>query len=121
MHISSQLLFAPMTCTSIYDTSLLERTFRDCIDIDKLNQPDKSQLIVSAINIRSGDQQLFDNSSTQIGFRHIMASGSFPERFRSRRRGEAYWDGGIFINTPAAPAINALELIEADNPDVEGS
>ena len=115
-----QLLFAPMTCTSIYDTSLLERTFRDCINIDKLNQPDKTRLIVSAINIKTGDQQLFDNSITQIGFEHIMASGSFPVTFPiTKIDGEAYWDGGIFINTPAAPAINVLELIEPDNPDVE--
>ena len=33
--------------------------------------------------------------------------------------GESYWDGGIFINTPLAPAINALEQSDADDPDVE--
>ena len=117
---NSQAFCSPFTCTSIYDTRFLEKTFQDFIDLKKLNQPDTSRLIVTAINVRTGDQQLFDNGSMALDFRHIMASGSFPVTFpMTEIDGEIYWDGGIFINTPAAPAINALEMIDSDNPDVE--
>ncbi len=117
---NAQALFSPLTCTSIYDTCFLKKTFQEYIDIEKLNQPDKSRLIATAINVRTGEQQLFDNGDRSLDFRHIMASGSFPVTFpMTDIDGEIYWDGGIFINTPAAPAINALEMIETDNPDVE--
>ncbi|MEN6624159.1 MAG: patatin-like phospholipase family protein, partial [Smithella sp.] len=115
-----QTFFASLTCTSVYDTCFLEKTFHDYIDPEKLNQPDKSRLIATAINVRTGDQKLFDNGSMALDFRHIMASGSFPVTFpMTEIDDEIYWDGGIFINTPAAPAINALEMIDTDNPDVE--
>ena len=52
---------SPLNCTNIYDTSLLESTFRKYIDVKKLNQPDRTRLIVTAVNVRSGEQAKFDN------------------------------------------------------------
>jgi len=118
--LNPQLLFSPLNCANIYDTSLLEDTFRKYIDVKKLNQPDRTRLVVTAVNVRSGEQARFDNLQMELSFKHIMASGSFPVSFpMTDIDGEYYWDGGIFINTPLAPAINALEQTDADDPDVE--
>lgn len=118
--VNPRLFYSPLSCTNVYDTSLLEKTFQDYIDVGKLNEPDRTRMIVTAVNVRTGEQTKFDNGSMELGFRHIMASGSFPVSFpMTEIDGEFYWDGGIFINTPLAPAINALEQIDAGDPDVE--
>ena len=52
----------------------------------------------------------FDSLETEIGVKHIMASGALPPAFPAVRiDGELYWDGGILSNTPA-------EVIFDDNP-----
>jgi len=118
--INPRLFLSPLNCTNIYDTSILESTFQEYIDLKKLNQPDRTRLIVSAVNVRSGEPARFDNGLMELGFEHVLASGSFPVSFpMTEIDAEYYWDGGIFINTPLAPTINALEQVESDNPDVE--
>ncbi len=118
--INPQIFFAPMSCTNLYDNSLLEKTFQEYIDEKKLNEPDRTRLIVTAVNVRSGEQAKFDNNKIALGFKHIRASGSFPVSFpMTEIDGEFYWDGGIFINTPLAATINALEQADFDDPDVE--
>ncbi len=118
--INPQMFFSPLSCTNLYDTSVLEKTFLEYADVEKLNQPDRTRLIVTAVNVRTGEQAKFDNGRMKLGFRHIMASGSFPVSFpMTEIDGEFYWDGGIFINTPLAAAINALEQVEAGDPDIE--
>lgn len=118
--VNPQLFFSPLSCTNLYDTSLLEGTFREHIDEEKLNQPARTRLIVTAVNVRTGEPAKFDNGSMRLGFKHVLASGSFPVSFpMTEIDGDYYWDGGIFINTPLAPAINALEQVEADDPDIE--
>ncbi|MEN6466625.1 MAG: patatin-like phospholipase family protein [Syntrophaceae bacterium] len=118
--VNPRLFFSPLSCTNLYDTSVMEKTFREYADVEKLNRPDKTRLIVTAVNVRTGEQTKFDNARMPLGFKHIMASGSFPVSFpMTEIDGEFYWDGGIFINTPLAPTINALEQVEADDPDIE--
>ena len=85
-----------------------------------LNRPDETRLIVTAVNVETGRQARFDNGKMTLTFDHIIASGSFPVTFPMTQIGEEYyWDGGIFFNMPLGVAINALEQIETDNPDVE--
>lgn len=118
--VNPQLFFSPLNCANLYDTSILEGTFQEYMDLEKLNRPDRTRLIVTAVNVRSGEPARFDNGLMKLGVKHIMASGSLPVSFpMTEIDGEYYWDGGIFINTPLAPAINALEQVEADNPDIE--
>jgi len=112
--------FAPLLSSSFYDTSLLKKTLTEFIDPEKLNRPEKIRLIVTAVNVRTGRQERFDNAKMKITIDHIIASGSFPVSFpMTFIEGNGYWDGGIFMNMPVGVAVNALEQIEADNPDVE--
>ncbi len=111
---------APMQNTSIYDTAALKKTLEEFVDPRKLNRPDETRLIVTAVNVETGRQARFDNGKMTLTFDHIIASGSFPVTFPMTQIGEEYyWDGGIFFNMPLGVAINALEQIETDNPDVE--
>ncbi len=111
---------APMRNTSIYDTAALKKTLEEFVDPRKLNRPDITRIIVTAVNVETGGQARFDNAKATLTFDHIIASGSFPVTFPMTRIGEEYyWDGGIFFNMPVGAAVNALEQIETDNPDVE--
>lgn len=113
-------LFAPMMSSSIYDTSLLKNTLTEVIDPEKLNRPEEIRLIVTAVNVRTGRQERFDNANMKITIDHIIASGSFPVTFpMTFIDGNAYWDGGIFMNMPVGAAVNALEQIESDRHDIE--
>jgi NTE family protein len=110
---------APFHATSLYDTSLLKRTLEEFADVEKLNRPDETRVIVTAINVATGEQARFDNAKMILSFDHILASGSFPVSFPMMPiRDNHYWDGVVFINTPLGPAVNALEEIERDNPHV---
>ncbi|MBP7230392.1 MAG: patatin-like phospholipase family protein [Syntrophaceae bacterium] len=112
--------FAPSQTSSIYDTDLLKETLTEFVDPDKLNQPEKTRLIVTAVNVRTGEYAKFDNSKTTLTLDHIIASGSFPVTFpMTKIDGDYYWDGGIFLNMPLGVAVNALEQVEPDNPDIE--
>jgi NTE family protein len=52
----------------------------------------------------------FDSRMTEIGVKHVMASGALPPAFPAVRiDGELYWDGGILSNTPT-------EAVFEDNP-----
>jgi NTE family protein len=113
-------VFAAYQHTSIYDTDALKKTLADLIDIRKLNRPDETRFIVTAANVTTGQHARFDNAKGEITLSHILASGSFPVTFpMTRIGGHHYWDGGVFINLPIAAAVNALEDVEADDPDVE--
>jgi NTE family protein len=111
---------APFHNTSIYDTSVLKETLSEFVDLEKLNRPEETRFIITAVNVKTGQQALFDNAHTEITFDHILASSSFPMTFPMTRIDEDfYWDGGICINMPIGSAINALEEVETDNPNVE--
>jgi NTE family protein len=97
---------APWALTSVYDTAPLRATLAELVDPARLNAPDP-QVIVGATNIANGEMTFFDRDLT---FEHVAASGSLPPSFPMTRIGtEAYWDGGLFSNTPLSPAIEALE------------
>jgi len=112
--------YAPFTTSSIYDTSLLRKTLAEFVDPQKLNHPEKTRLIVTAVNVREGQYAKFDNAQMTLTLDHIIASGSFPVTFpMTQIDGDYYWDGGIFMNLPVGVAVNSLEQIEPDNPDIE--
>jgi len=113
-------VYAPMMTSSIYDTSLLKETLAEFVDPKKLNHPEKTRLIVTAVNVGNGQYARFDNAQMMLTLDHIIASGSFPVTFpMTPIAGDFYWDGGIFLNLPVGVAVNALEQIEPDNPDIE--
>jgi NTE family protein len=67
-------------------------------------------LTVGAVNVSSGQMHYFDSRNQSLGLDHVMASGALPPAFPAVRiDGQAYWDGGIYSNTP-------IEAVLDDNP-----
>lgn len=68
------------------------------------------RLIVTAVDIARGRSVAFDSLHQRITAAHMVASGSLPPSFPAREiEGTAYWDGGLWSNTPLREALNALQ------------
>jgi NTE family protein len=104
------LFVAPWLETSIYDTAPLRATLAELVDPQRLNDDDP-RVVVGATNIETGEMQFFDRDRPGgLTFEHVAASGSLPPSFPATAIDRAaYWDGGLFSNTPLSPAIDALE------------
>lgn len=94
------------------------RTLAELADPDKLNG-DEIRVIVGALNLGTGQAEYFDNRKKDLTFEKVVASGSLPPGFpMTEVDGQEYWDGGLFINLPLSPAINALEECDGGDPSV---
>jgi NTE family protein len=92
-----------------YSTQPLEKTLSELVDFSLVNQR-RPRLTVGAAHVRTSVMRYFDSRDTEIGVKHVMASGALPPAFPAVRiDGELYWDGGILSNTPT-------EAIFDDNP-----
>ncbi len=107
-----------------YSTQPLEATLNDLVDFSLIESL-APRLTVGAANVRTAEMRYFDSRDTQIGVRHVMASGALPPAFPAVRiEGELYWDGGILSNTPVEavfddrPRRNSLIFaVHVWNPD----
>lgn len=94
--------------TSLYDPTPYARLLERSIDFDALRRSPK-RLIVTAVDLQSGQLVAFDSATTPITRDHILASGALPPAFPSVEiAGRHYWDGGIVSNTPARAVLHAL-------------
>lgn len=95
------------TATAIYDTSPLRETLLELVDWRYLNQG-RMRFAVGAVNVLSGNFAYFDNTLTEIGPEHVMASGALPPALPMIRVGtDYYWDGGLVSNTPLQHLLDA--------------
>ncbi len=102
---------APLKELSFYDTAPLAETLRELVDFERIAAAE-TRLTLCAVNVRSGELALFDNRDghTRIGPEHVMASGALPPGFAPVQIGkEAYWDGGIYSNTPLDVVLDDAE------------
>jgi NTE family protein len=89
-----------LAATSYYDTDQFRETLENFIDFELLNSG-QVRYTVGAVNVRTGNYELFDNAAREIGPEHVMASGALPPEFPAVEiEGEQYWDGGVVSNTP---------------------
>ena len=99
----------PLDEAGFYDTSPLRRTLLDHVDFDYLNDG-PVRLSVCAVDIETAEFKVFDTADKaqgRIGPEHVMASGALPPGFPPVRiDGRAYWDGGIYSNTPLEVLLN---------------
>jgi len=94
---------------AFYRTEPLRETLASLIDFDYLNSK-ATRLTVGTVGVGSGQMRYFTNRDEALDVQHVMASAAFPPGFPSVRiDGEAYWDGGIYSNTP-------LEAVLDDRP-----
>lgn len=71
------------------------------MDFDRLNDARALSVVVSAVNVRTGNFTRFDNRRQRLGAEHFMASGALPPGLPPILiEGEYYWDGGVVSNTP---------------------
>jgi NTE family protein len=102
---------APLAELGFYDTAPLAATLRELVDFERIAAAE-TRLTLCAVNVRSGGLALFDNRDgrTKIGPEHVMASGALPPGFAPVQIGrEAYWDGGIYSNTPLDVVLDDSE------------
>ena len=98
-----------LDAASYYSTAPLRETLSSLIDLAVLNEA-HPRLSVGAVNVKSGELRYFDSRDGALGLEEVMASGALPPGFPAIRvDGEAYWDGGLYSNTP-------LEAVLDDNP-----
>jgi NTE family protein len=108
----------PFLATSIYNLLPLRETLSRVIDLHRLNSNDVTRVSLEAVNVATSELVAFDNRSG-LSFEHIIASASLPPSFPMTRVGsDSFWDGGLISNTPLSSAINCLEELDADEPDV---
>lgn len=94
---------------SYYSTAPLHDTLTDLVDLRHLDARG-TRLTVGAVSVRTGHMHYFDSRDAPIRMEHVMASGALPPAFPAIRiDGEAYWDGGLYSNTP-------IEAVLDDNP-----
>ena len=94
---------------SYYSTGPLRQTLAELVSLECLNAK-RMRLTVGAVNVRTGAMRYFDSRERALGIDHVMASGALPPAFPAVRiDGEAYWDGGVYSNTP-------IEAVLDDNP-----
>jgi NTE family protein len=102
---------APLPELGFYDTSPLAATLRELVDFDRIAAAE-TRLTLCAVNVRTGVLALFDNRDghTRIGPEHVLASGALPPGFAPVQIGDdAFWDGGIYSNTPLDVVLDDAE------------
>ncbi len=104
-------LFSKRAIKPLLDTKPLEKMLHDNLDFTALKKS-KTKIIITAVNMLTGHPEFFNQS--QIQLKHILASSAMPLLFPWQEiNGEPYWDGGVMVNTPIAPALDfgANEII----------
>jgi NTE family protein len=100
--LSPTLLYdtSPASWTSFYDTSPAKSLLKRYVDFEALGKS-PIRLLVTAIDVESGDLEVFDSYSHTLTPDHIVASGSIPPSFPwTTIGGRHYWDGGLASNSP---------------------
>ena len=110
--------------SSFVSTEPWERTIRSTINFANIRAQEDKRLAVAATNWATGRLRLFENvdMTGQIGPLSIRASSAIPGIFPEVWVGaEPYVDGGVLLNTPLTPALEAgadvLHVVYLD-PDV---
>ena len=94
---------------ALYSIDPLKKLLPKLVDFDLINSG-KPRFTVGLVNVRSGQMRYFDSREGAIGRDHVLGSSAIPPSFPAvRLDGEAYWDGGIYSNTP-------VEVVFDDNP-----
>ncbi|MGA2129400.1 MAG: patatin-like phospholipase family protein [Xanthobacteraceae bacterium] len=117
--------------TSLCDVSPMRDTLATICDFERLNDASRMRVAVTATNVMTGDQVTFSNhvpnsdtanfvtpksTRTTLTPDHILASGSLPPAFpMTFIDGIAYWDGGLFDNTPVESLLEMLDETEIEH------
>ena len=104
--LQSRTRFSPMS-----DTRPLKKLLTENINIDALRNT-TPEIIISTLNMMTGQIEYFNQHAIRI--KHIMAASAIPGLFGWQYIDNVpYWDAGLMVNTPIAPALKlgAKEII----------
>jgi len=119
----------PYQWTYIYDNTPLEKTLEKYIDFKKLspnvkkvggthnnnanednNNSNIPRLIITAVNVLSGEPIIFDSYKIQIQMKHLLATIGYPQYgfpWVDVDDGVYAWDGSLLSNTPVREVMVA--------------
>jgi NTE family protein len=85
---------------AMYSVDPLRKLLPELVDFDIVNSG-KTRFTLGLVGVRDSQMRYFDTSYGKIGRDHVLGSSAVPPTFPAVRiDGEAYWDGGIYSNTP---------------------
>jgi NTE family protein len=97
----------PFVFRSLYDLRPMRERLQALIDFGRLNSGE-TRICVVATDIGSGEPVIFDSSNSRIEMDHLMAScGFLPEFAPVEFDGRFLGDGGLSLNVPFDPILNA--------------
>lgn len=86
--------------TSLCDPTPILRLIARYVDFDFLGKS-PVRLLLSAVDVATGEQRTFDSYVDRLSPQHLLASGSLPPGLPwTTVDGKQYWDGGIVSNSP---------------------
>ena len=99
--------------TNFYDLRPLRKTLEGLVDQEALADPNaRPRLLVTATDVVAGEIVPFD-SANGLTLDHVVASCSLPPSFAATHIDDkAYWDGGLFDNTPLGFVIERMNPSE---------
>ncbi len=94
---------------ALYSIDPLKKLLPSLIDFNLVNSG-TPRFTLGLVSVRSGQMRYFDSKNETIALDHVLGSSAIPPSFPAVRiDGEAYWDGGIYSNTP-------VEVVFDDDP-----
>jgi predicted acylesterase/phospholipase RssA len=104
----------PTHWKSFYELSPLKATLSKYVAFDKLKDS-PVRLVLTAVDVETGQLAIFDSYVDEITPDHILASGSLPPGFPwTTINGEHYWDGGLVSNSPLDQVVEVGGLTGKD-------
>lgn len=100
----------PAPPASLYDTAAMRDTLRRLVDFDRLNSGEP-RFCVTAVDLETGQECLFDTRAQTLGPDHIRASCALPPAFPPVEiDGRWFVDAGLSANLP-------LDVVLSDDVD----
>ena len=85
---------------AMYSVDPLRKLLPELVDFDLVNSG-KPRFTLGLVGVRDSQMRYFDSNYGRVGLDHVLGSSAVPPTFPAVRiDGEAYWDGGIYSNTP---------------------
>jgi NTE family protein len=104
----------PTQWKSFYELSPLKTTLGKYIAFDKLKDS-PVRLVLSAVDVETGQLAIFDSYVDEITPEHVLASGSLPPGFPwTTIDGRHYWDGGLVSNSPLDQVVEVGGLTDKE-------
>ena len=108
-HFHPRLLPSPLSSrfNGLYDSTPMRSRLAQLVDFGRLNSGDP-RVCIAATDVESGEAVIFDTAQMKLEMDHLMAScGFFPEFAPVDVDGRNFGDGGLSLNAPFDPVMQA--------------